>query len=118
MRNIINLGVQKSRKIDSFYTGVGPQLSRLFSYLTLLVLAACDQGGVGVKGAKGDTPVKYVICGAAESNCFVAARFKDLDSCQSHKTWADMQCDTNSKANEMVCRKDTGPRIGFAYCTL
>ncbi len=93
-------------------------MKRLLPCLCLLALAACDQaGGGGVKGAKGDTPARYVICGAAESNCFVAARFKDLDACQSHKTWADMLCDSKSKPDEMICRKDPGPNIGFAYCT-
>ena len=71
-----------------------------------------------MKGATGDTPVKYVICGVGETNCSIAARFKDLDSCQSHKNWADMLCDSKSKPGEMVCRKDPGPNIGVAYCTL
>ena len=92
-------------------------MKRFILYLLVSVLAACEQSSGGVAGAKGDTPVKYVICGAGESNCFVAARFKDIDACQSHKTWADMLCDSKSKADEMVCHKDPGPSIGFAYCT-
>lgn len=95
----------------------GHQVNRLLPCLTLLLLAACDQSGGGVKGAKGDTLVRYVICGAGESNCFVTARFKDLDACQSYKTWAEMLCDSKSTLDEMVCRKDPGPNIGFAYCT-
>ena len=93
------------------------KMKRFILYLLVLVLAACEQGKSGIAGAKGDTPVKYVICGAGESNCFVAARFDDFDSCERHKAWADMLCDTKSKVNEMVCRKDPGPNIGFAYCT-
>lgn len=96
---------------------VRPQMNRLLPCLVLLALAACDQGGGGVKGAKGETPIKYVICGAAESNCFLAARFKDFDACQSHKTWADMLCDSKSKPGETLCRNDPGPNIGFAHCT-
>ena len=92
-------------------------MKRFLSCLALLALAACHQGK-GVKAAKGDTPVKYVICGVGETNCFIAARFKDLDGCQRHKDWADMLCDSRSRPNEMVCRKDPAPSIGVAYCTL
>lgn len=71
-----------------------------------------------MQGAKGDTPAKYVICGVGESNCFVAARFKDLAACESHKNWSAMLCDSKSRPGEMLCRKDPGPTIGVAYCTL
>lgn len=93
-------------------------MKRVLPIVALLLIAACDQAGSGVKGATGETPVKYVICGAGESNCFVAARFKSLDSCQRHKDWSDMLCDKRSKPGEMVCRTDPGPNIGTAYCTL
>jgi hypothetical protein len=83
-----------------------------------MTLTACGMAESGVKGAKGDTPVKYVICSAGEQNCFISARFKDLDSCQSHKNWSEMLCDSRSRPNEMLCRKDPGPAIGMAYCTL
>ena len=92
-------------------------MSRVFTMFFILLLIACGQGGSGVNGAKGDTPVRYVICGAGESNCFVAARFKDLDACQSHKSWADMLCDSISTPGAMTCRKDPGPSIGVSYCT-
>jgi hypothetical protein len=89
--------------------------------LLLLIVAAltgCGPEEGGVRGAKGGTPVKYVICGVGETNCFVSARFKDLDSCHSHKGWSEMLCDSQSKPGEMHCRKDLGPSIGVAYCTL
>jgi hypothetical protein len=82
-----------------------------------LLVAACESE-TGVKSATGDTPVKYVICGAGERNCFVAARFKDLDACASHKQWSEMLCDSRSTPGEMTCRKDLGPMISVAYCTL
>jgi hypothetical protein len=84
-----------------------------------MFLASCDGGQTtGVQNAKGDTPAKYVVCGQSESNCFVAARFKDLQSCQSHKELADMLCDRKSDPGSVVCRKDTAPAMGVAYCTL
>ncbi len=84
----------------------------------LLSLAACEQRGTGVQGATGETPVKYVICSAGERDCFVAARFKSLDACESHKNWGDMRCDSLSKPGEMHCRKGSGPVIAVTYCTL
>lgn len=84
----------------------------------LLVVACTDSPSEGVKNAKGETPVKYVICSQGEKSCFVAARFKDLDSCQSHKDWADMLCDKQSTPGKMVCAKDLGVSVAVAYCTL
>lgn len=87
--------------------------------LTLLLLASCENSSSnGVKNASGETPVKYVICSQGETNCFVAARFKDLDGCQSHKDWADMLCDKLSTPGKVTCTQDNGPKIGVAYCTL
>ena len=93
-----------------------PLINRILPCIVPLGLAACNPSGGGVKGATGDTPVKFVICRVAESNCFVAARFKEFDDCQSHKTWGDMLCDTRSKPNEMICRT-TRPTIAFSNCT-
>lgn len=86
--------------------------------LALALLGCGGSSDGGIKGAKGDTPVRYVICGQGETNCFVGARFKGMGSCQSDKDWADMLCDSKSTPGTMVCRKDTGPQIGLAYCTL
>lgn len=85
----------------------------------LFLLVGCESASSsGVKSASGGTPVKYVICSQGETNCFVAARFKDLEGCQSHKEWADMLCDKMSTPGKMTCIQDTGPKIGAAYCTL
>lgn len=92
------------------------QSLRLLALLASVAgLAGCDASAEGVKGATGDTPVKYVICGSGETNCFVAARFKGLDSCESHKSWSSMLCD-RSTPGAMSCRTDPGPQIGSAYC--
>lgn len=88
--------------------------------LTLTIaLAACDGGrGDTPQTARGDTPVKYVIRSTGGAGCFIAARFKDLDGCESHKEWADSLCDRRSTPGKMICTKDPGPRIAVAYCTL
>lgn len=71
----------------------------------------------GVKNAGGETPVKYVICAPGEKSCFVAARFKDLDGCQSHKDWSEMLCDKVSTPGKMVCTANSSS-VASAYCTL
>ena len=85
----------------------------------LVLLASCtnSSGVAGVKGAAGETPVRYVLCAAGEQNCFVSARFKDFAACESHKAWAEMLCDSMSNPGAMVCKKDTRPQLAFAYCT-
>ena len=89
----------------------------LLSLITLLVSCG-NKNSEGVKEADGETPVKNVICGAGESNCFVAARFKDLDGCESYKRWAEMLCETQSNPEKMICEKDHGTKITYVYCTL
>ncbi len=93
-------------------------MKQVFLITLLLVVACADSPSDGVKNAKGETPVKYVICSQGEKSCFVSARFKDLDSCQSHKDWADMLCDKQSTPGKMVCSKDRGVSAAVAYCTL
>jgi len=93
-------------------------MKRLATLIALVALQGCDVSNSGVKGANGETPVRYVICGVGETNCFVLARFKDLDSCESHKQWADMLCDRASEPGKMTCTTDTSPQIAIAYCTL
>jgi hypothetical protein len=93
-------------------------MTRVAAVVACFVLAGCDGSTSGVKRADGETPAKYVICGAGESNCFVAARFKDLEACQRHRDWADMLCDRSAGPGVMVCRKDTGAKIAATYCTL
>ena len=84
--------------------------------MVALVLIACGDRKPDVKSAKGETTVKYVICGPAESNCFVAARFQDLEQCQSHKDWSDMYCDKRSSPGVMVCKQGIEPSFGVSYC--
>jgi hypothetical protein len=84
----------------------------------LLPIVGCADKDAGVAGAKDQTPVRYVICGFGESNCFVSARFKDMSGCESHKTWSEMLCDSQSTPGAMVCKKDAGSQIATSHCTL
>jgi hypothetical protein len=85
----------------------------------LLFLVGCERSTLTeVKSASGKTPVKYVICSQGDSNCLVAARFKDLDKCQSYKDWADMRCDQIFMPVKMTCVQNDGPKVGVTYCTM
>lgn len=86
--------------------------------LTAILINCSDNRTGGVKEAKGETPVKMVICSAGESLCFVAARFKDLNGCESYKKWGEMLCDIQSNSEKMVCEKDNVAKVTYAYCTL
>jgi len=68
--------------------------------------------------ANGKTPIRYIICSNDDTNCFVAARFKDFDGCKSHDRWASMLCDSTSMPGKMVCEEDRGPKIAVSYCTM
>ena len=102
------------------YITLGAQMNKNLLVLILIgFLVGCnDENTKGVKGTKGETPVRYVICGAGETNCFVGARFKDLDGCETHKKWSEMLCDSQSDPRKMICEKDSGAQIAFSYCTL
>lgn len=92
--------------------------STTYALIPLLFVLGCRDGNSrDVKNAKGETPVSYVICGHGERNCFVAARFSDLDGCESHKNWSVQLCDSISDPGKMVCTKDSEQTV-IAYCTL
>ena len=66
--------------------------------------------------ARGETPIRYVICSSGGGSCFVSARFTDFDSCESHKKWSGMLCDSKSVPGKMVCTPGDDS-IAVAYCT-
>jgi len=84
--------------------------------LCILMLAGCSTSTTGdVKHANNETNIRYVICGAGEEQCFVAARFQDLDACESHKRWSEMLC-TNTDMGMNCIKNDDS--LAKAYCTL
>jgi hypothetical protein len=87
--------------------------------LITLALTACDSPQTlsnSPQTAAGETPIRYVICGLGDHSCFVAARFKDFDGCESHKKWSEMLCESESAPGQMVCREDKNS-VARAYCT-
>lgn len=92
-------------------------MKRMLVIFAVMFLQGCGDSSKGAKDAKGETPVKYVICGLGESNCFVAARFDNLSACEGHKEFAEMLCDSQTDPTKMTCTKDTKPSTAVVYCT-
>ena len=96
------------------------RISHLFALaLAAAALSGCSRGGPkdGPLNAVGETPVRYVICAAGDTSCFVAARFNDLDSCNKHKDISGMICGRGDNSGTVTCRPDTGVLGAVAYCT-
>jgi hypothetical protein len=118
--------MQKGRPVragDSWHPSSSGKM-KVITRFVLWILAALWVVGCGnghsdsPETAKGDTRIRYVICSMGGTGCFVAARFKDIDGCESHKKWAEMLCDSQSNPGKMVCTRDTGTAVSVSYCTL
>lgn len=69
-----------------------------------MFLVACDESATP-QTAKGDTPIRYVICSIGDKDCILVARFVDFDSCETHKKVAEMLCDSRSTPGTITCTK-------------
>ncbi len=101
------------RQLMNFY--------RIAAYLLITVsVSACapssSDASLLPETAKGETPIRHVICSAHGGSCFVNARFDDFDSCERYKKWSGMLCDSQSNPGQIVCRPGDDS-IAKAYCT-
>ena len=69
------------------------------------------------EGARGETPVRYVICAYGGSGCSVYARFKNLSDCESARQFFDGYCDRVSTPGKIICDVSQRSRISESYCT-
>ena len=66
--------------------------------------------------ASGQTPIRHVICLKEDQNCFVAARFLDIVSCERHlKFWA-MECRGVDRNDGFTCQPTKNEDPSRAYC--
>lgn len=65
--------------------------------------------------ATGETPIRFVVCNAGGSGCFVASRFASFNSCTAHKEWSDMRCDRTTPGR-MDCRAQVS-EVSATFCT-
>lgn len=59
-------------------------------------------------------PVSYMVCAADYSDCFVAAKFDDMSSCQSWVERGGWYCDSTDSSNIQCVDADS--EIAFAVC--
>lgn len=77
----------------------------IFILFPVLSILGCSQSQIkkGPQDTKGETPIKHVVCDQGDVNCFVDARYKDLQSCEYHRRFAGMLCDSFSEKGKMSC---------------
>ncbi len=83
----------------------------LLPLLFIGLLSGCEQD---------DTPWKLMNCPANKSvsgECFVSARYRNLDSCEYSKKIGAMHCDSVSDPNKIVCENRGDSPIARTYCT-
>ena len=61
-------------------------------------------------------PIKYKVCNIAYSDCFVVAKFGDLDSCESAKEKGAWYCDTTTDPTKPNCRVEKSS-ISTSFCS-
>ena len=90
----------------------------------LAFLTACEGTSTSATSrtpaaAKGDTPVRFIVCSFGDVNCKVFARFDDLGSCEVHKEFASARCDFDTTPGKIICSKVPGrDTTVVAYCLL
>jgi hypothetical protein len=83
----------------------------------LATLAACGNSSSDTpQTAKGETPVRFLICDFGDRHCSVVARFNDLASCKTYDQFANMLCDRQSVQGQIICKENTGGTSVVSYC--
>jgi hypothetical protein len=81
-----------------------------------VAFACAPSGGTGTpQGAKGDTPIRYIICGVMHEDCRVYARFDDLSSCKDHEKFSSALCESKGPPGTIVC-DTTVESVIQSYC--
>lgn len=76
-----------------------------------IILVACQKNSAAPGAVENETPVKFVICGKGDSNCFVSSSHRNLSDCESHKKMTGMLCDSFSDNNSIVCKEMSAERL-------
>ena len=95
---------------------------RYFSLILMVVIiAACDTSSAKQTpaNAKGDTPVRFIICDVGDVGCKVFARFDTLGSCEVHKAFSSSLCDCDTDPQKISCKKQNERESSVVtYCLL
>lgn len=95
------------------------RIAAILATMAAFSLAACerDRSEDTPHTARGATEVRYVICSAADKDCFVSARFAEFSSCETYKKFSEMGCDSLSNPSRMTCAVPSEPSLAHAFCT-
>ncbi len=85
------------------------------SVIAILILLVFILGGFVIY-EKYTFPIKYKVCNITYSDCFVVAKFEDLDSCESAKEKGGWYCDTVTDPMKPDCRVEKS-NIATAFCS-
>lgn len=61
-------------------------------------------------------PVKYTICDSLYENCFVHAKFEDMDSCKWVEEISGMYCDSTNRQH-IICEARDNETSAAGYCS-
>src|SRR5688500_20386634 len=81
-------------------------------------LPSCTEPDGSISRPNGETPVRFVVCSPGGTNCDLVGRFDDMDSCESHRHWAEMLCDSRSRPGIMICKENPDRSFAVSYCIL
>ena len=86
--------------------------------LALVMLPATAVAGDGTQGTANEpTPIRYLVCDAFGNECFVVARFKNLETCEGFKAKDRAYCDSVSVPGKMICDTTRESKISTSFCT-
>jgi hypothetical protein len=68
------------------------------------------------QGAQGETLIRMINCDVSGKDCFVTARFADLDGCMRHKKLSDAYCDSVSTPGKIICDTHRQSLTTKSYC--
>jgi hypothetical protein len=80
------------------------------------LFGACAKHAERPQDASGDTPVKFVNCDGTGRECFVTARFDDLDSCERYDRFSSAYCDSVSMPGKIICDTTRASAMSKGYC--
>jgi hypothetical protein len=103
-----------------------PKIARMertsIAILAILLIGSCHcsktKDAPRPQDAKGETPIRYVICSGVGDDCFVEARFANLDACKIHKKRQAAACaDDPRHPGRVTCDPNPQPITATtSYC--
>lgn len=72
-------------------------------FLSIFFTGCTQQSSNSPQEANNKTPFKLVVCNVGSVNCVVTARYDTLNSCEYHKRFSNMLCDSFSEKGKMIC---------------